>query len=80
MPADICHRCANPGTVNDPSTTGGTMGRVRELFRKRFVRVSAGASALTLAIIASDSAVALAIPCSSACMSDRRLKRDVRAI
>lgn len=56
------------------------MGRVRELFRKRYVRVSAGASALTLAIIASDSAVALAIPCSSACMSDRRLKRHIQAI
>ena len=56
------------------------MGRVRELLRKRYVRVSAGASVLTLAILASDTAVALAAPCGIKCLSDRRLKRDIRAI
>jgi len=56
------------------------MGRIRALFGKRFVRVSAGASALTLAVLASDTAVAVAQPCGLSCLSDRRLKRDVRAI
>ncbi len=56
------------------------MGRIRELFRRRFVRVSAGASALTLAVLASDTAVAMAGPHCAICSSDRRLKRDIRAI
>jgi hypothetical protein len=56
------------------------MDRIRALFRRRFVRVSAGASALTLAILASDTAVALAAPCGIKCLSDRRLKRDIRSI
>ena len=56
------------------------MGRIRALFRKRFVRVSAGASALTLAVVASDTGAAMASVCSQHCYSDRRLKRDVRAI
>jgi ABC-type proline/glycine betaine transport system permease subunit len=56
------------------------MGRVRALLRRRSVRVSTGASALTLVILASDTAVALAVPCGIACLSDRRLKQDVRAI
>ncbi|MGI5126710.1 hypothetical protein ACQEVB_07815 [Pseudonocardia sp. CA-107938] len=56
------------------------MARIRALFRSRFVRVSAGASALALAVLASDTAVAVAAPCGIKCLSDRRLKRDVRAI
>lgn len=53
---------------------------IRALFRRRFVRVSAGASAVTLAVLASDTGVAMAGICSQHCHSDRRLKRDVRAI
>ena len=55
------------------------MSMIRAVFRKRFVRVSAGASALALAVLASDAGVAMATTCQH-CSSDRRLKRDIRAI
>lgn len=56
------------------------MSRIRRILSNRYARVAAGATVLAAALIASDTAVALAIPHHSGALSDRRLKRAIRAI
>lgn len=59
------------------------MNRIRNgvssAFKKRWVRVSVGATAMATAIILSDTAMALAVN-DSGKLSDRRLKKAIRAI
>lgn len=59
------------------------MNRIRKgvssAVKKRWVRVSVGATALAATIIVSDTAMALAVN-DMGKLSDRRLKRAIRAI
>ncbi|WP_232666306.1 hypothetical protein [Pseudonocardia sp. TRM90224] len=56
------------------------MNRIRAAAKARWVRVTAGASALAVAIIVSDTAMAIAGGIPNTTGSDRRLKRAIRSI